>query len=85
MKKAADWIADMIDTALTNYNGRQIVLWGKYSVSDEIRRILKKKHDITNVIYVDGDSDLQDKKKVNSPNILGGMEQLFKMQVFIRQ
>lgn len=52
MKKAADWIVDMIDTAIANYGGRQIVLWGKYVVSDEIRKRLKKEYEITDVIYV---------------------------------
>ena len=31
-----NWIDDMVDNACKYYNGRDIVLWGKYDVSDTL-------------------------------------------------
>ncbi len=32
-----NWIDYMIHKAFENYNGREIILWGKYGVSDLIK------------------------------------------------
>ena len=44
-----DWIQDIIKHTLENYNGRKIVLWGKYGVSDKIKDILQNEYNIRNI------------------------------------
>lgn len=51
-----DWIEHIADTVHKYYAGRQIVLWGKYQASDEIRDKLKQKYGMDVAFYVDGDS-----------------------------
>lgn len=37
-----DWIEDIVENTYRNYSNRQIVLWGKYSVSEKITDRLKE-------------------------------------------
>lgn len=67
-----DWIEHIADTVNKYYAGRQVVLWGKYGVSDDIRDKLKEEHGIDIVFYVDGDTSKIDNKKVLSPDCLEG-------------
>lgn len=70
--QAEDWIEYIIDKVYTNYRGRQIVLWGKYAVSDEIRDKLKERYGIDTALYIDNDIRKTDGKKVFSPDYLYG-------------
>ena len=47
-----DWIGDIIDHILANRNGRQVVLWGKYIISEQIAVQLKEEYDIEVAFYV---------------------------------
>lgn len=71
-KQDCDWIDLISDKVEQYYHGRQVVLWGKYSVSDEIKDRLKEKHGIDVRFYVDGDSSKIDNKIVFSPDCLAG-------------
>ena len=67
-----NWIDYMINKAFENCNGRKIVIWGKYVVSDSIKDGLKNKYGIETVFYVDSDLDKVDGKKVFSPEYIYG-------------
>lgn len=71
MNVKTNWIQNIVETAVQNYNNRTIVLWGKYSVSDEIKEQLKE-YGITDVIYVDQDTEKQDASEVFSAEIING-------------
>lgn len=59
-----DWIEHIADTVHKYYADRQIVLWGKYQASDEIKDKLKQKYGMEIAFYVDGDS-----KKINNKQV----------------
>lgn len=67
-----NWIDHMINKAVENYNGRKIVIWGKYGVSDSIKGGLKEKYGIDTAFYVDSDINQIDGKTVFSPEYLCG-------------
>jgi len=68
---AEDWIDHIIDRTLENYNGREIVIWGRYEISDHISDALKK-YGIDTAFYVDSDVSKIDGKQVFSPDSLSG-------------
>lgn len=65
-----DWIQDIIKHTLENYNGRKIVLWGKYGVSDKIKDILQNEYNIRNICYIDSNELLVDNKEVFSTDLI---------------
>lgn len=67
-----DWIQDIIEHTLKNYNGRKIVLWGKYGVSDNIKKILQKDYNIKNICYIDSNELLVDNHEVFSTDLILG-------------
>ncbi|MCM1174211.1 MAG: hypothetical protein NC341_04080 [Blautia sp.] len=71
MSIEVDWIQDIVETTIQNFNNRKIILWGKYSVSDVIREELEE-HNITNVIYVDRDEKKWDEREVFPTEIIDG-------------
>lgn len=71
-KSTENWIDYMIDKAFENYNGREIVIWGKYGVSASIKDRLKEKYGIDITFYVDSDISKTDGKTVFPPECLYG-------------
>lgn len=67
-----DWIKRALDTVYQFYHGREIVLWGKYIVSDDIRNKLKEIYHIDTVFYVDSNPDKVDNRQVFPTEILSG-------------
>lgn len=67
-----NWIDYIINKAIDNYNGRNIVIWGKYGVSDSIKDGLKEKYGIDIAFYVDSDIRKADGKKIFPPEHLYG-------------
>ena len=67
-----NWIDYMIHKAFENYNGREIILWGKYGVSDLIKDGLREKYGIDTAFYVDEDKGKIDNSQVFSPDCLEG-------------
>lgn len=66
-----NWIDDIVETTLRNFNNRRIILWGKYIVSDEIKKRLEH-YNITDIVYVDEDEDKQDNCEVFSTQMIDG-------------
>lgn len=71
MNREKDWIDDIVETALRCFNNRRIILWGKYIVSDEIKKRLEH-YNITDVFFVDEDENKQDGCEVFSTQIIDG-------------
>lgn len=71
-KKVNDWIDYIINMTIKNYNGRDIVLWGKYEVSDSIKEVFKEKYGKEVAFYVDSDINKIDSKRVFSSDCLFG-------------
>ena len=71
-KETEDWIVHIVDTINQYYAGRQVVLWGKYKASDNIRNKLKEKYGVEIAFYVDSDSKKIDNKQVFSADCLDG-------------
>lgn len=67
-----DWIEHTVDRVNDYYTGRQVVLWGKYDVSENIQHRLKKKYKIDTAFYVDSDASKIDNKQVYSIDCLYG-------------
>ena len=67
-----DWIDHIISKTCENYHGREIVLWGKYGVSDCIKDRLKEDYGICTAFYVDSDTGKVDEKQVFLPECLSG-------------
>ena len=67
-----DWIDDIITNVYTYYNNREVVLWGKYFISDLIKDQLKEKYGIEVTFYIDLDTNKIDNKIVFSPDYLYG-------------
>lgn len=67
-----NWIDHMINKAFENYNGREIVIWGRYGVSDSIKDGLREKYGIDTAFYVDSDISKTDRRTVLSPECLFG-------------
>ena len=71
-KETEDWIVHIVDTINQYYAGRQVVLWGKYKASDNIRNKLKEKYGVEIAFYVESDSKKIDNKQVFSADCLDG-------------
>ena len=67
-----NWIDHMINKAFENYNGREIVIWGRYGVSDSIKDGLREKYGIDTAFYVDSDISKINGRTVLSPEYLFG-------------
>ena len=67
-----DWIEDIVENTYRNYSNRQIVLWGKYSVSEEITDRLKDIYGIDTAFYVDKDPSKIDNRQVFPTGCLQG-------------
>lgn len=72
MEQTEDWIDNMINVAMENCREREIVLWGKYEISDQIRDELKEQYGKEIAFYVDSDTSKIDDKHVLSPDVLHG-------------
>lgn len=70
MKK--NWIDDIVEKTYEHYEKREIVLWGKYSVSDSIREKLKERYGIETAFYVDGSIEKIDNYQVFPTSLLAG-------------
>ena len=44
MEEKKDWIDTIADNVYAHYGKREIVLWGKYDQSDDIRERLEKRY-----------------------------------------
>lgn len=64
MVNSRDWIDCIVEETQQNYNGRGIVLWGNYGVSDQIKEELKRRYGIEIAFYVD-----KDNTKINNLNV----------------
>lgn len=71
-QQAKDWIEYIADKVYEHYEGRKVVLWGKYTTSDDIRDKLKEKYQIVTAFYVDGDDKKIDNRQVFSTDCLKG-------------
>lgn len=71
-KRSENWVDHIINKTCENYNGREIVIWGSYEVSDCIKDRLKEEHGIDTAFYVDSDARKVDEKQVFSPDCLLG-------------
>lgn len=67
-----NWIDHIMNKVIENYNGRKLVIWGKYGVLDSIRNGLKEKYGIDTAFYVDSDIRKTDGKGTFSPEHLYG-------------
>lgn len=67
-----DWIEYITDHVYKYYRGREVVLWGKYSESDNIKDKLKEKYQIETAFYVDGNAEKVDNRQVFSTDCLYG-------------
>lgn len=76
MNSETDWIQDIVETAIQNFHNRKIALWGKYSVSEEIKEKLEE-HNITDVIYVDKDENKWDGSEVFPTQIIDGNSDIY--------
>lgn len=71
-EQSQDWIEYMVDQAHRNYGGREIVVWGSYKVSDEIKETLMEKHGIDVGFCVDNDKSKINGSQVYSPDYIAG-------------
>lgn len=71
-KSTKNWIDHMIFKAIENYNGRKIVVWGKYGISYVIKNELKEKYGIDIAFYVDSNISKTDGRTVFLPEYLYG-------------
>lgn len=65
-----DWIDDIIENVYRHYNGRKVILWGKYLISDLIKDRLKEKYEIETAFYIDIDAGKIDNETTFSPDYL---------------
>ena len=72
MGLSENWIATIVDKVYECYRGRQVVLWGKYSVSESIKNELKDRHGINIAFYVDSNAEKTDNVQVFLPDCLKG-------------
>ena len=70
MKK--NWIEDIVEKTYKHYRKREIVLWGKYSVSDLIRETLIEKYGIEPAFFVDEKMEKIDNYQVYPTDCLAG-------------
>lgn len=67
-----DWIEYIADRVHEHYEGRKVVLWGKYTESDSIKEKLKEKYQIETAFYVENDKIKIDNRQVFSTDYLKG-------------
>lgn len=67
-----NWIRCIVEETYQNYNGREIVLWGKYDVSEGINARLETSYGIKAAFYVDKDTAKIDNKQVRPTSCLQG-------------
>lgn len=67
-----NWIHFIAEEAYQNYNGRRIVLWGKYDISEKIKIRLEEQYGIKAAFYVDRDVAKIDNEQVYPTNCLQG-------------
>ena len=67
-----DFKEDIINTVLKNYNGRQVVLWGKYGTTEDIKEKLKENYGIIDACYIDSNSEMVDGNEVFSTDYIMG-------------
>lgn len=72
-----DWIEYIVDKVHEYYAERKIVLWGKYDVSEVIRRRLKEKYGLEVAFYVDNALSKIDNKYVFSVDCLSGQSEKY--------
>lgn len=72
-----NWISYIVNVTIENCGDREIVLWGKYIVSDKIATILKTKYDKSIAFYVDNDKQKQDGQYIKSPESLDGLSEKY--------
>lgn len=70
MKK--NWLDDIVEKTYKYYEKRKIILWGKYSVSDSIREMLRERYGIEVAFYVDSNIKKIDNYQVFPTNSLAG-------------
>lgn len=71
-QETKDWIEDIVEKTVNNYNGREVVIWGKYEVGDTIKEELEKRHEIGVAFFIDSDISKIDNNQVFSSDILCG-------------
>lgn len=71
-EQTENWIDYIIDKTVGNYQGREIVIWGKYKIADSIKMKLLKQYGLSVAFYVDSSQEKQDGKTVFSPDVLCG-------------
>lgn len=72
-----NWISYIVNKTIENCGDREIVLWGKYVVSNQIATILKSKHGKSIAFYVDSDKQKQDGYFIKSPESLAGLAEKY--------
>lgn len=72
MDRGGTWIDEIIEHTIENYDGRRIVLWGKFDVSDIIRKRLISDHQIQDVVYIDSDPGKQNDHTVYGTDYIEG-------------
>lgn len=72
MEDKKDWIDHIVDKVYEYYNGREIVLWGKYDQSDNIKERLKKRYGLKPSFYVDSDTKRIDDVYIRPKQCLEG-------------
>lgn len=70
-----DWIDDILNTTVKHYNGRQIVLWGKYSVTEEMKARLQDEYGIEDVCYIESNPDAVDQQEVFETEYIAGKKE----------
>lgn len=76
-EQIVDWIEQIVDKVNEYYANREIVLWGKYTVSECIEYRLKEKYNLDTAFYVDSDVSKIDNKQVFTIDSLGGMSKRY--------
>ncbi len=67
-----DWIDYIVDNVYTYYDEREIVLWGKYDQSDNIKERLEKRYGLKVSFYVDSDAKRIDDVYIRPQQCLEG-------------
>lgn len=65
-----NWLDEIIECTLNNFNNREIVIWGSNKTAETISNRLKKEYDLKTAFFVDSNSQLVDNYYVKNKNIL---------------
>lgn len=71
-EQSQDWIEYIADQVHKNYGRREIVVWGSYKVSDEIKETLMEKYGIDVGFCVDNDKSKINGSQVFPPDYIAG-------------